>query len=206
VYKDEAHRATGDYAYNQAIRFLMAKNPHFRVLALTATPGNKGEAVQVLVDGLHISRIEIRDEQSLDLKPYIHKKVSKAEGYFSCVTHFLAQIFKPHIIKANEELAKVRDLLVRVMEVCCIESDSFDFHLNIMQPFMKPVQQAQLLFPSEMATSLHPYRPQMIMTKLLPHQRGLCTPLSMLGKLARAMLYLVGLSVLSCGMQLITTE
>ena len=81
MYKDEAHRATGDYAYNQAIRFLMAKNPHFRVLALTATPGNKGEAVQLLVDGLHISRIEIRDEQSLDLKPYIHKKVSKAESY-----------------------------------------------------------------------------------------------------------------------------
>jgi len=110
----------------------MAKNPHFRVLALTATPGNKGEAVQLLVDGLHISRIEIRDEQSLDLKPYIHKKVSKAESCSSCVTNFLVQIFKPHIIKANEELAKVRDLLVKVMEVCFVGSNQFDFHLNIM--------------------------------------------------------------------------
>jgi ERCC4-related helicase len=72
---DEAHRATGDYAYNQVVRFLMAKNPHFRVLALTATPGNNPEAVQLLIDGLHISRIEIRDEDSLDLKQYIHKKV-----------------------------------------------------------------------------------------------------------------------------------
>jgi len=53
----------------------MAKNPHFRLLALTATPGNNVEAVQTLVDGLHISRIEIRNEESLDLKPYIHKKV-----------------------------------------------------------------------------------------------------------------------------------
>jgi len=60
---------------------------------------------------------------------------------------------------------------------------------------MKPVQKAHLLFPSEMATSLHPYRPQMIMAKLPAHQRGLFTPLSMLGKLARAMLYLVGLSM-----------
>lgn len=54
---------------------MMAKNPHFRVLALTATPGNNAESVQSLVDGLHISRIEIRNEESLDLKAYIHKKV-----------------------------------------------------------------------------------------------------------------------------------
>lgn len=72
---DEAHRATGDFAYNQVIRFLMAKNPHFRVLALTATPGNSVDSIQTLVDGLHISRIEIRNEESLDLKAYLHKKV-----------------------------------------------------------------------------------------------------------------------------------
>jgi len=73
---DEAHRASGNYAYNQAIRYLMAKNPHFRVLALTATPGNDPKTIQTLIDGLHISRIEIRNEESLDLKQYIHKKVS----------------------------------------------------------------------------------------------------------------------------------
>ena len=72
---DEAHRATGDYAYNQVVRFLMAKNPHHRILALTATPGGSPEAVQKIIDGLHISRIEIRDENSLDLKPYLHHKV-----------------------------------------------------------------------------------------------------------------------------------
>jgi ATP-dependent DNA helicase MPH1 len=54
----------------------MAKNPHFRVLALTATPGSTPDAVQVIVDNLHISRIEIRDEGSLDLKEYVFKKVS----------------------------------------------------------------------------------------------------------------------------------
>ncbi|OBZ79668.1 hypothetical protein A0H81_00569 [Grifola frondosa] len=36
---DEAHRATGEYAYVQVVRYMMAKNPHFRVLALSATPG-----------------------------------------------------------------------------------------------------------------------------------------------------------------------
>ncbi|KAJ7706436.1 hypothetical protein B0H17DRAFT_1037209 [Mycena rosella] len=71
---DEAHRATGGYAYNEVVRFMMAKNPHFRILALTATPGGDPDAVQALIDGLHISRIEIRDENSLDLKAYIHHK------------------------------------------------------------------------------------------------------------------------------------
>jgi ATP-dependent DNA helicase MPH1 len=55
---------------------MMAKNPHFRILALTATPGSTPDAVQALIDGLHISHIEIRDENSLDLKAYIHHKVS----------------------------------------------------------------------------------------------------------------------------------
>jgi ATP-dependent DNA helicase MPH1 len=54
----------------------MATNPYFRVLALTATPGNKFESVQTLIDGLHISHIELRDDQSLDLQPYVHQKVS----------------------------------------------------------------------------------------------------------------------------------
>jgi ATP-dependent DNA helicase MPH1 len=53
----------------------MAKNPHFRVLALTATPGSTPDAVQSIVDSLHISHIEIRDENSLDLKEYVFKKV-----------------------------------------------------------------------------------------------------------------------------------
>lgn len=53
----------------------MAKNPHFRLLALTATPGSKPEAVQAIIDSLHISHIELRDENALDLRDYIFKKV-----------------------------------------------------------------------------------------------------------------------------------
>ena len=79
---------------------MMAKNPHFRVMALTATPGGKPEAVQTIVDALHISHIEIRDEHSLDLKPYLHKK------------HI-----KQHVIEMNEDVVKVRDLLAAVMAV-----------------------------------------------------------------------------------------
>jgi ATP-dependent DNA helicase MPH1 len=53
----------------------MAKNPHFRVLALSATPGSDPEKVQGIIDHLHISRIEIRDEGSMDLREYMFTKV-----------------------------------------------------------------------------------------------------------------------------------
>jgi ATP-dependent DNA helicase MPH1 len=74
---DEAHKGSGEYAYARVVRFLMAKNPYFRVLALTATPGRTPDAVQAIIDALHISRIELRDEQSLDIRAYINEKVRR---------------------------------------------------------------------------------------------------------------------------------
>ncbi len=56
---DEAHRASGDYAYCGVVRYMMSRNPHFRVLALTATPGAKGEAVQDVIDNLHVSNSSV---------------------------------------------------------------------------------------------------------------------------------------------------
>lgn len=61
VVVDEAHRASGDYAYCTIVRYLMAKNPHFRLLALTATPGSKSETVQAVIDNLHVSVARISD-------------------------------------------------------------------------------------------------------------------------------------------------
>ncbi|KAF9535565.1 hypothetical protein CPB83DRAFT_841976 [Crepidotus variabilis] len=162
---DEAHRATGNYAYNQVMRALMPKNPHFRVLALTATPGNEVEAVQSLIDGLHISHIEIRNEESLDLRQYIHKK------------NFIA-----HIIKANEPVTKIRDLIVACMK-----------------PYIQQVVQGGLMRAGESAVSMHPYRPQALMKEA--HKSGkawLFSSLSKLSKLCRAMMYLLTGSIESC--------
>ncbi|KAJ7071266.1 P-loop containing nucleoside triphosphate hydrolase protein [Mycena amicta] len=96
---DEAHRATGEYAYTKVVRYMMAKNPHFRVLALTATPGSKPEAVQDLINSLHVSRIEIRDEDSIDIQPYIHQK--KVER---------------HIIVMSEDVDKIKNPLKKLMD------------------------------------------------------------------------------------------
>ncbi|KAI1369361.1 hypothetical protein F5Y08DRAFT_151758 [Xylaria arbuscula] len=71
---DEAHRATGNYSYVKVVTFLRRFSESFRILALTATPGNKVEAVQEVIDGLGISHVEIRTENSLDITPYVHNR------------------------------------------------------------------------------------------------------------------------------------
>lgn len=72
----EAHKATGNQSYCQVVSLIQARNHNFRILALTATPSGKVEGVQALIDSLHISHIEIREEGSIDIVKYVHKKVS----------------------------------------------------------------------------------------------------------------------------------
>ncbi|KAK5404420.1 3'-5' DNA helicase [Exophiala xenobiotica] len=74
VVVDEAHKATGNYAYVEVIKFLRRFNTSFRVLALTATPGATVEAVQEVIDGLGIARTEIRTEESLDIREFVHTR------------------------------------------------------------------------------------------------------------------------------------
>ncbi|KAK5462881.1 3'-5' DNA helicase [Exophiala xenobiotica] len=74
VVVDEAHKATGNYAYVEVIKFLRRFNTSFRVLALTATPGANVEAVQEVIDGLGIARTEIRTEESLDIREFVHTR------------------------------------------------------------------------------------------------------------------------------------
>ena len=71
---DEAHRATGAYAYVECVSLLRRFNESFRVLALTATPGADVKAVQKVIDGLDISRVEIRTENSMDICSYVHQR------------------------------------------------------------------------------------------------------------------------------------
>jgi ERCC4-related helicase len=71
---DEAHRATGNYAYTVVIREMLQHHVDFRVLALSATPGSRKDQVQEVISGLLISRIEIRTEESPDLLPYTFRR------------------------------------------------------------------------------------------------------------------------------------
>ncbi|KAK1757511.1 ATP-dependent DNA helicase MPH1 [Echria macrotheca] len=74
---DEAHRATGDYAYVKVVQFIRRFSKSFRVLALTATPGSTVEGVQAVIDNLEISHVEVRTEESIDIRQYIHSRAEE---------------------------------------------------------------------------------------------------------------------------------
>ena len=71
---DEAHRATGNYAYCKVIQHLEAANVGFRIVALSATPVSKIENLQTIVDSLRCCRFEVRDEDDEEVKRYTHDK------------------------------------------------------------------------------------------------------------------------------------
>lgn len=96
---DEAHRATGGYAYVEVVKFLRRFNKSFRVLALTATPGSTVESVQAVIDGLDIARVEIRTEQSLDIREYVHSKDVEVQTF-----------------ENSEEMVLCMDLLSRTLQ------------------------------------------------------------------------------------------
>jgi len=79
VVVDEAHHARGDYASAQVVHKLNERNIKFRLLALTATPGQGIEEVQSVVDNLRIGRIDFRSDQDPDVSRYTHKREMQVE-------------------------------------------------------------------------------------------------------------------------------
>jgi len=78
VVLDEAHKATGDYAYVKIVEYLhQASSARFRVLGLSATPGSNIKAIQNVVDALLINRIEARTEEDPSVAQYIHQRESE---------------------------------------------------------------------------------------------------------------------------------
>ena len=71
---DEAHRASGNYAYCRIIRKLDKGNFGYRILALSATPSSTVEGIQDVIDNLNIKEIEVRQEDDYDVKPYMFSK------------------------------------------------------------------------------------------------------------------------------------
>ncbi|CAK7900984.1 ATP-dependent DNA helicase Mph1p [[Candida] anglica] len=72
---DEAHRAKGNYAYNNVVKFLDRFTNSYRILTLTATPASDVEGVQEIIDNLSISKVEVRTENSIDTSKYLKRKV-----------------------------------------------------------------------------------------------------------------------------------
>ncbi|KAF3938429.1 hypothetical protein ABW19_dt0201922 [Dactylella cylindrospora] len=107
---DEAHRATGEYAYCKVLRHIRRFNQSFRVMALTATPGSKVESVQAVITSLGIARTEIRTEESLDIREYINHREIQVEKFpltdeITLIRDQFGNALKPLLKKLNEQRA-----------------------------------------------------------------------------------------------------
>jgi Fanconi anemia group M protein len=70
---DEAHRATGDYAYVGIARQYVQESRNERILALTASPGSKKEDIQEILDTCSIEKLEVRSTDDADVKEYVQE-------------------------------------------------------------------------------------------------------------------------------------
>ena len=70
---DEAHRAVGNYAYTVLGLRLKNSNNETRIMGMTASLPHGESRVKEVLRSLSIDRIESRDHDSSDLKPYIQK-------------------------------------------------------------------------------------------------------------------------------------
>ncbi len=68
---DEAHRAVGDYAYTFIAQKYHQENPQGLILGMSASPGGNKEKIQDVCNNLFITNVEIRSDESSDVKPFI---------------------------------------------------------------------------------------------------------------------------------------
>ncbi|KAJ2968396.1 hypothetical protein NQ176_g9199 [Zarea fungicola] len=105
---DEAHRAVGEYAYAKVAKLIRRFSKSFRVLALTATPGSKVETVQEIIDNLGISHCEIRTEDSIDIRQYVHDRnieqiVLDPSDEINLIGELFSEALKPLLDKLSSQ-------------------------------------------------------------------------------------------------------
>lgn len=70
---DEAHHATGDYAYTLIADEFVDQNPDGTILGLTASPGSSKEKIKILCENLYVplKNIHTRTRKDVDVKTYL---------------------------------------------------------------------------------------------------------------------------------------
>ncbi|PIN81764.1 DEAD/DEAH box helicase [Candidatus Woesearchaeota archaeon CG10_big_fil_rev_8_21_14_0_10_32_9] len=107
---DEAHRATGDYAYTFLAKKYLEIGKHVRILALTASPGSNKEKIMEICSNLGIEEIEYRTSEDFDVKPYVQDMDIE-----------YVQLELP------DELKKVKEYLDRSYTSKLIEAEKFGY-------------------------------------------------------------------------------
>lgn len=68
---DEAHRAVGDYSYVYIAKKYHEYANYPRIVGMTASPGSDSEKIEEVVKNLYIEDIQVRSDESGDVKEYI---------------------------------------------------------------------------------------------------------------------------------------
>ena len=103
----------------------------FRVLALSATPGADGQSIQQVIDNLLIAHMEVRTEDALDVRPYIHGRQVRCRPLLShsqggrgspapsvyCSARLAPQMEKL-VVPMGDDLSSVRDQFKQLMVPC----------------------------------------------------------------------------------------
>ncbi len=132
---DEAHKAVGDHSYVFiADRYnTIAHNP--LILAITASPGSEIEKINEIKKNLNIDNIEMRDETSPDVIPYVHNikeewiKIKLPEE-FKVIIDILNNLFK-EILKGLKELQIINSADPRNIS----RKDLLNLHTKVNQKY-----------------------------------------------------------------------
>jgi len=71
---DEAHRASGNYAYVYIAKKYVEQAKSPLILGITASPGSTPEKISEVAGSLFIDRVEVKTENDPDVAPYIYDK------------------------------------------------------------------------------------------------------------------------------------
>lgn len=68
---DEAHKAIGNHSYVKVVKLLFSQNIYPRILAMTASPGDK-EKTLAIIENLNIDALEIYTQEDPIISKYFH--------------------------------------------------------------------------------------------------------------------------------------
>lgn len=120
------HRAVKDYSYVWLAKQYMQQAENPKILALTASPGSNKETIETIYKNLFIEKLEIREEQSEDVAPYVQKKeitevridlpdsIKELKELFENSLRNRLKILKEQEVVASSDISKIRkkDLLL----------------------------------------------------------------------------------------------
>jgi Fanconi anemia group M protein len=121
---DECHRAVKRYAYTDIAKMYISQAKYPLILGMTASPGSELSRVLDVCNNLFIEHVEYRNEEDLDVKPYIQpisiawKRVNLPSIYVeiraliqTMLTRRLYKLYTIGIIKNKPRYATRRNLI-----------------------------------------------------------------------------------------------